>query len=89
MIRNCLPRYDLEITHLRFGVGAAVCFYEAHDDVQPLPLRIVRVSQHRVGLAHAGCGTDVDPQARSLRRLHARKDLLAAQASFGLHVAIV
>ena len=54
-----------------------------------LPPRVVRVPQHRVGLADAGRGPDVDAQPRPLRVLHAREHLLAGRPALGLHDGIL
>ena len=41
----------------------------------------VRVPQHRVGLADSRRGTDVDPQPRPIRALHAREHLFCRSAA--------
>ena len=50
---------------MRQRVGAAVRFDEADHHVEALPLQLVRVLEHLVGLAHARRGADVHAQPRA------------------------
>ena len=79
------PRYsilrrgiDFEVLELRLGVVAAVGLDEADDDVEPARPQRVGLLQHRVGLADAGRGADVDAQARPVLLLEARQQRVSA-----------
>ena len=66
---RCLRRgMTSRSAELRLGVGAAVGLDEPDDDVDALAAEGVRVLEHRVGLADARRGADVDAQPRALRR---------------------
>ena len=55
----------LDVADARQGVGPAVRLDEGDDDIRPLPLQLVGVLEHLVGLAHAWRRTDVHAQPRT------------------------
>ena len=61
----CAQRHLLEVADPRQRVGAAVRLDEADDDVEALPLQLVGVLEHLVGLADAWRGADVHAQPRA------------------------
>ena len=70
--------------NLRLGVGSPVRLDEADDDVHALASKCVRVLEHRVGLADARRGADVDPQSRALLGVDLREHLFGRSGdSFG------
>ena len=75
-------RDDLEILQLRVGVRTVVGFDEADHDVEPARPQRVAFLQHRVGLADAGSGADVDAQARALAFLEAREERFGVYSFF-------
>ena len=56
-------RHDLEVLHLRLGLGAAIGLDDADNDVEAARAQGMRLLQHLVGLAHARRRADVDAQA--------------------------
>ena len=76
---------DLDIAHLGNCVGTPISLDEADDDIAPLTPRVVRIAQHRIGLADTWRGANVEPQARLMRALHACQHLFSGWASLGLH----
>ena len=79
------PRQDFEVADLRFGLRAPVCFDEADDDVDAARLQGARVLEHRVGLAHAGRGADIDAQPRALLCLQPREKLFGGRTTLPRH----
>ena len=88
-VLDSAPRDDGQILQPRFGVGAAVRLDEAHDDVDAFATEGMGVFDHRIGLANAGGGTDVDAKARTLCCLQLRQRLLAGHPSGIRHQLIV
>ncbi len=68
-------RQDLEALQQRLGFLAAVGLEEADDDVLAFAAQRPRRGQHRVGLADAGRGAEIDAQAAALRARLLRLDL--------------
>ena len=60
--RRCSARDDLQPSEQLLGVLAAVGLDEADDDVGAPLEAAVALLEHRVGLADAGGGPEVDPQ---------------------------
>ena len=61
-IRDGRPGHDLELADLVGGPLPAVRLDEAHHDVLAARPAAATLVQHRVGLADAGSGAEVDPQ---------------------------
>ena len=80
LVRGSSGGDDLEIADLRLGVGAAVGFDEADDDVDAARLQRARVLEHRVGLADTWRGADVDAQPRAVLLLEPLEQLLRRRA---------
>ena len=66
-------RHALEIAETRQRVGTTVRLDEADDDVDALPLQLVRVLEHPVRLADARRRADVHAQPRASFCLGARE----------------
>jgi hypothetical protein len=62
-------RHGLEPFEQRRGVGAAMCFDEAEDDVDAAAAQRVCFLEHAIGLSHPGGGPDVDLQSPALGAL--------------------
>ena len=75
------PGNDLEIGDSRLGVCAPVALHEADHDVDAFATERVRVLDHRIGLADARRGADVDPQSGALLRLQLRQHLFTGRAA--------
>jgi len=78
---DLLSWHDFEIADLRVGVSAPVRFNEADDNIHALAPEGVCVFEHRVGLADAWGGTDVDAESRTLIGLELREHLLAGRST--------
>ena len=74
-------RHDLEIADPRLGIGTAVGLDESDHDVDAFAPERVRVFDHRVGLADARRGADVDAETGTLIVLQLRQRLLARGAT--------
>ena len=72
-------RDDLEIANLGLGVGATVGLDEPDDDVDAFAAEGVGILEHRIRLADAGRGADVNAQPGTLGGLNPRKHLLAGR----------
>ena len=73
-------RDDLQVADLLGGLGAAVGLDEADRHVDALLLEPVPLAEHRVGLAHAGRGAEVDLQPAPLLAADQVEELLGAGA---------
>ena len=81
-----LPAWnDLQVADLRFGLRAPVRLDVPNDDVDAVTPKCVRVLDHRVGLADARCGADVDAETGSLIRLDLGEHLFASRSASILH----
>ena len=54
------PRQDLQISQLSRGLLPSVGFHQPNHDIGTALLSATTFSEHRVGLAHARRGADVD-----------------------------
>ena len=72
------PRDDWQILQTCLGVGAAVCFHEADHDIDALTAECMGVLDHRIGLADAGRGADVNPQTCTFCCLQFRQRLVTS-----------
>ena len=79
-------RHTLEVLQLRLGVGAAVGLDDADHHVEAARAQGVRLLEHRVGLADAGRGADVDAQARPVLLLEARQQGVGGRSRVVGHV---
>ena len=82
-------RHDLQVAELRLGLRASVRLDESDDDVDAIAPKRVCVLDHRVGLADAGRGADVDAEPGALLCLQLGEHLLAGRATSLLHGFIV
>ena len=71
-------RHDFQIADLRFSLGPPVGLDEPHDDIDALAPERMRILQHRIGLADAWRGSDVDAEASALIGLELGEQLFAA-----------
>ena len=80
-------RNDLEVAYLRVGVGAPVGLDEPDDDVNALAAEGVRILEHRIGLADARRGADINAQPCTIGALDPRQQLLTGGTCGLVHVA--
>ena len=78
-------RHDLQISDARLGIGPAVGLDESDHDVDAFASERVRIFDHRVGLADAWRGANVDAETGTLSLLQLRQRLLARGAALLQH----
>jgi hypothetical protein len=88
-VLHLAARNDFQVRERGFRFGTSVRFHEPHHDVYAVAAQRVRVLDHRVGLAHARRGADVDPQAGPLFCLELRQRLVAGGPGLVGHAPIV
>jgi len=88
-VLDLAARDDLQVAELCRGLLASVRLDEPDHDVDAFALKPLRVLDHRVGLADARRGADVDAQAGALGGLQLREHLIARRPCLLRHRSIV